>query len=311
MANEAFALSPIAAHSVQPGEADYEAIRDAFMETARGRWFLSEYAQRNRNADTLMVISAIARIEATLTSQQPSNRDTDPRLARALDAIGEAVERAASTACDSLQLEQRLAPIRKSACVIREISWRWRAIGADGRLCDLIECQVNVIETICDQVAGVDTGAALNAAFDLIKTSIDGLRMGDRKAPFPTADVPAPQPPPDRATTAERAEDEAAMERVAAEMAAIDPDEVKRHQSLLDDGGFYITRPKPKPALVVELAAEPDVMSSLHRLPRVEPTLASRPATKPSMPKPSMPTAEDALDTVRQMSLMDKIDFFS
>ncbi|MBV9563774.1 MAG: hypothetical protein JOY90_25510 [Bradyrhizobium sp.] len=306
MANEAFALSPIAARSVQPGEADYEAIRDAFMETARGRWFLGEYAQRNRNADTLMVISAIARIEATLTSQQPSNTDADRRLAQALDTIGDAVEQAAATVRDSLQLEQRLAPIRKGARVIREISWRWREIGADGRICDLIECQVNVIETICDQIAGVDAGAALNAAFNLIKTSIDGLRAGDRKAPFPTADVPAPQPPSDSAAAAERTDDEAAMERVAAEMAAIDPDEVKRHQSLLDDGGFYITRPRPRPTLVVGLANEPDIMSSLHRLPRVEPTPASRPAAMPSMS-----TTEDALETIRHMSLMEKIDFFS
>jgi hypothetical protein len=308
MANEAFALSPIAARSVQPGEADYEAIRDAFMETARGRWFLGEYAQRNRNADTRMVISAIARIEATLTSQQPTNTDADRRLARALDAIGDAVEQAASTALDSLQLEQRLAPIRKGARAIREVSWRWRAIGADGRVCDLIECQVNAIETVCDQIAGMDAGAAFSAAFDLIRTSIDGLRQGeptaDQKAPRPAADVVATQPASDhRAAAADGTQDEAVMARVAAEMAAIDPDEVKRHQSLLDDGGFYITRPRPRPTLIVGLANEPAVTSSLHRLPRVEPMPASRPA--------AVPTAEEALETIRHMTLTEKIDFFS
>ena len=63
MADEAFALSPISARAAQPSEADYDAIQEAFMETSRGRWFLGEYARRNRNADTSMVLDAVARIE--------------------------------------------------------------------------------------------------------------------------------------------------------------------------------------------------------------------------------------------------------
>jgi hypothetical protein len=60
MANEAFALSPISARAVQPGEEDYAAISEAFMETSRGRWFLTEYAKRNRNADTRLVLDAVS-----------------------------------------------------------------------------------------------------------------------------------------------------------------------------------------------------------------------------------------------------------
>src|SRR5271165_7527360 len=70
MDDEAFALSPISARPVLPGEADYEAIREAFMETSRGRWFLGEYAKRNRNADTTMVLDAVARLEETLAAQR-------------------------------------------------------------------------------------------------------------------------------------------------------------------------------------------------------------------------------------------------
>jgi hypothetical protein len=54
MADEAFALSPISARAALPSEEDYAAISEAFMETSRGRWFLTEYAKRNRNADTRM-----------------------------------------------------------------------------------------------------------------------------------------------------------------------------------------------------------------------------------------------------------------
>src|SRR5712675_135535 len=70
MADDAFALSPISARAELPSEQDYDAIREAFMETARGRWFLGEYGKRNRNADTSMVLDAVARIEATIVAQK-------------------------------------------------------------------------------------------------------------------------------------------------------------------------------------------------------------------------------------------------
>ena len=46
-----------------PTEADYEAIAAAVMETVRGRWFLGEYARRNRHADTDMILKGLERIE--------------------------------------------------------------------------------------------------------------------------------------------------------------------------------------------------------------------------------------------------------
>src|SRR5437899_4050453 len=173
MADEAFALSPIAARASLPGEEDYEAIREAFMETSRGRWFLGEYAKRNRNADTRMVLDAVARIEESLAAQrQPA---PEPGLAEALTAIRRALEEAraaASAALDSLALEENLAPVRKGARVIKEISWRWREIGADARICDLLDSQVDAIEGACGQITSVDPGQALSAAFDLLMERI-------------------------------------------------------------------------------------------------------------------------------------------
>jgi hypothetical protein len=46
MVDDAFDLSRISARPVLPGEAEYDAIREALMETSRGRWFLREYARR-------------------------------------------------------------------------------------------------------------------------------------------------------------------------------------------------------------------------------------------------------------------------
>src|ERR1700748_567181 len=118
MANQAFALSPISARASLPSEEDYDAIREAFMETARGRWFLDEYARRNRNADTSMVLDAVSRIEETLAAQRqqhppPPTEDKRPEMLAAIgSAVGEA-EQAAVAALDALGLEESLAPIRK------------------------------------------------------------------------------------------------------------------------------------------------------------------------------------------------------
>ncbi|MGL4324017.1 MAG: hypothetical protein ACRCTD_08240 [Beijerinckiaceae bacterium] len=51
---------------------DYEAILAAVSETPRGRWFLAEYARRNRAADTTQVLDQIARLETLLALQNPA-----------------------------------------------------------------------------------------------------------------------------------------------------------------------------------------------------------------------------------------------
>ncbi|MCG2671815.1 hypothetical protein ACFPFP_33325 [Bradyrhizobium sp. GCM10023182] len=200
MANEAFALSPMSARAAEPNEQDYDAIREAFMETARGRWFLGEYAKRNRNADTRMVLDAVAKIEETLAAQrQPVVED---RLPEALVAIRRAVEdaeSAAGKAFDPAAIEASLAPIPRGVRIIKEISWRWREIGADGRICDLIDSQLASIEAACAQVSAIDPRGDLKAAFDLLKdrveqTDMDGIAA--RQGSVQRAPAPAPQAPP-------------------------------------------------------------------------------------------------------------------
>src|SRR5216684_2048517 len=200
MADDAFALSPISARATQPSEQDYDAIREAFMETARGRWFLGEYAKRNRNADTRMVLDAVARVEENLAAQKQAAPDNG--LAEALVAIRRAVDAAraaASGAIDSLALEETLTPVRKGARVIREIAWRWREIGADGRICDLLDSQVNAIEGACGQIEATDPKAVLSAAFDVIEARI--AELGDSDTASPQAAETAVSPPSPFATS--------------------------------------------------------------------------------------------------------------
>ena len=205
MADEAFALSPISARATLPREEDYAAIAEAFMETSRGRWFLTEYAKRNRNADTRMVLDAVARIEQSLAAQREETLEREAslqreeglsaqqaaeavaaaaaaqeRLTEALAAIRssvEAAEESAVEALDSLALEQRLAPVRKGARVLREIAWRLREIGNDGRICDLIDSQVTVIEKGTDQFSSEEARAALRAAFAALQGRL--VEFGD------------------------------------------------------------------------------------------------------------------------------------
>lgn len=44
-------------------EAEYQAIESTVAQTARGRWFLAEYARRNRTMDTQALLGAICRLE--------------------------------------------------------------------------------------------------------------------------------------------------------------------------------------------------------------------------------------------------------
>src|SRR5215208_5385100 len=48
---------------------EYELIEAAVMETERGRWFLREYAKRNRNADTELLLEAITRLEKRILGE--------------------------------------------------------------------------------------------------------------------------------------------------------------------------------------------------------------------------------------------------
>ena len=131
---------------------------------------------------------------------------------------------AAAAAIDGLALEQHLAPMRKGARVIREISWRWREIGADGRICDLLDSQVSAIEASCGEISSADPHAALGAAFDLIGKSIAAFDESDEapaedaqaedtvepaaaaspapSSEMPAADIEPAQPLPDAAEAA-------------------------------------------------------------------------------------------------------------
>jgi hypothetical protein len=349
MADEAFALSPISARAALPSEEDYEAINQAFMETSRGRWFLGEYAKRNRNADTLMVLDAVARIEESLAAQkQPA---PESGLEEALIAIRRAVDQAraaASAAIDSLALEENLAPVRKGARIIREISWRWREIGADSRICDLLDSQVEAIEGGCAQISSTGPLDALSAAFDLITERIAEVGEGDpvppqaaeqalrSPSPAPSDEMPAaavdgvpemsvtPTSRPemavaasevtDAAAEAAEAYDDAVLDLIALEMAAPDPTEADDAYTGADE----IVVAEAPPADPIAVAGKPEPMAAppqpaaiqpSHQ-PSLERSLGSTLIANGIVRKPHV-SGPDPLAPIRRMSQAEKIAFFS
>lgn len=200
MADEAFALSPISARAAQPSEADYDAIREAFMETARGRWFLSEYGKRNRNADTTMVLDAVARIERGIAAQK---QPLPTGLLESLDAIRGIIDDARSAAAQtfvSADQHPAVTAAREGARIVREVAWTLRECGADVRICDLLDAQVAAIDAGQQQMADPAIRDAVLATFDDAMRRIDGLAtdapVASRSAPpVEEAAIPAAASP--------------------------------------------------------------------------------------------------------------------
>lgn len=115
MSNDPLARSDIWAGALN--ETEYDAVYASVTATDRGRWFLSEYANRNRHANTDLVVAAIARIELAIhgeTGQNSANGATDrsPGIVAAVERISDIAiglrERGADAAlCDALDAAVR------------------------------------------------------------------------------------------------------------------------------------------------------------------------------------------------------------
>jgi chemotaxis protein CheZ len=149
-------------------EADYDMIESAVLETTRGRWFLAEYARRNRHADTTMLLGAIERLEASLRGETTArlvdrlrfdlvemansivrtkaeiatikpNADQHGKFGEAteeLDSIVQATETATSE-------------ILAAAEQVQEIAWTLREQGLDPMVCDTLDARATEIYTAC------------------------------------------------------------------------------------------------------------------------------------------------------------------
>lgn len=162
------------ARSLTPlSQADYEAIEAAVMETARGRWFMAEYARRNRQADTQQLLTAIHRIERVVglgvaETTQESNLIEAAALIHDLRADLERISgRMEERSCGlSTRIEVAGGIILAAAETIQETAWTLRESGADEALCDKLDRRTTDIS------AAVETIDALSQRMDKIADTI-------------------------------------------------------------------------------------------------------------------------------------------
>jgi hypothetical protein len=147
---------------------DYEAIEAAVKETNRGRWFLDEYARRNRHADTLAIVATLERLEKTIKVER-SVPDID-RIRLDLADMAEAIVRTkheisqiqfegehgnrfqqASNELDAIvvQTEGATNDILLNAERIQELAWTLREQGVDESVVDGLDTAATDIYTSC------------------------------------------------------------------------------------------------------------------------------------------------------------------
>jgi len=194
---------------------------------SRGRWFLTEYAKRNRNADTSMVLDAVARIEQTLAAQKQAQAEAAVESLAAIRAVIGEARASVAKAIATLDDTATLVAAHRGARAISEVASTLRECGADSRICDLLDQQVAAIDSGHRLVAGIDRDA-IDAAFDRMLqhvAAISGVApeaAASRAAPEMTAAAaPAATPAMDEPAAAPQAFAE--PEAVASQPAAAEP----------------------------------------------------------------------------------------
>jgi hypothetical protein len=121
-----------------PEAADYDAVHAALMASKRGRRFLSEHADRNRHADTAMIVGAIARVEAALRG------DGAPRA----DAVGDLMEIAAAIDRIQAALAAGAPPAPEVSAAIErlsDIAFMLHERPVEATLCDRLDAAIREI----------------------------------------------------------------------------------------------------------------------------------------------------------------------
>ena len=168
-------------------DADYEAIEEAVLETERGRWFLAQFAKRNRNSDTTVLLDAIKKLESAVQpGLSPSADGPVPeqvrddllemaeaisRTKREISALQPDAERgqgidAATEELDAIvtATETATQDILESAEKIQEITWTMRELGFEEAYCETIDQLVTGIYTACSfqDITGQRTSKVVN-----------------------------------------------------------------------------------------------------------------------------------------------------
>jgi hypothetical protein len=235
------------ARSLTPlSETDYEAIASAVMETARGRWFMTEFAKRNRQADTAQVLSAINRLQRTIGTAAPQQPANGPNLRDAIALIMDLrtdLERIGGGAGEpssrlAARIEGAAGSIIAATESIQEAAWGLREAGAGDALCDTLDRRATEIYGATAIVEG--TAQQIGKIADTIAMLDSSLRAfaADAHETLNLDVMPVPTPA--------RAADRAFELREAAPLSSYDDIEIVEiddRQAALDDSARTRTEP--------------------------------------------------------------------
>ncbi len=147
---------------------EYEAIEQAMMETARGRWFLAQFAEKSRGKDTKIVLDAISKLESAIN--QPRSLPEAERIKKDLVEMSVAIERTrneiaslklpdsdndsllgATEELDAIVIatEKATHQILQAAEDIQETAWNINEDGTHDAPCARIDNDVTDIYTAC------------------------------------------------------------------------------------------------------------------------------------------------------------------
>lgn len=297
-------------------EADYETIESAVMETSRGRWFLAEFARRNRHADTTMLLKALERIESAVTGERSVSAvdrirfdlvemaNAITRTKAEIAAIKPETEHQgqfgkASEELDCVVQTTEAATSDILACAerIQELAWTMREQGLAPELCDLIDARATEIYTACafQDLTGQRTRKVIGVLRYLegrINAMIEIWGLGGAAAPNPEhlADVTLLHGP---AAPGEGL-DQADVDIVMGPAVTAAPARGAEYPAFLDGGDMIPAEEVPE----FKLVSLPPRQDAPREIPRTE---------APAL----VPKANDPLAPIVALSAEEKIALFS
>jgi hypothetical protein len=174
--------------------ADYDGLHAAVMATAQGRWFLAQYASRNRNADTAQVLAAIGQLKTEalaprrerLSDKPAAEPPSPPDIARVRHGLGEFAAALMHARTDIAAIDPPGAMAERPTILatteaLAEIAWHLRERGIEPELCDRLDGCATDIRAVCaiPDLTAQRTRAIVDALGDLesrvqaIRASLD------------------------------------------------------------------------------------------------------------------------------------------
>jgi hypothetical protein len=194
MSNQAPASS---ATEPSPAPDDYEAIHAAITQSARGRWFLAELVRRNRNADTLMILSAIERLETLIgegrqggPGLQGDPRQSEPQQSGGAESCGAAAQ-SPGLAETAAAADVPAGDIAAAAERIGEAASTLRRSRLDPAACEQIEALASAIRSVPRLRAGGHRSQELREALRHLERRIEAMLAASLETSVMTGPGPA------------------------------------------------------------------------------------------------------------------------